>query len=593
MKVVVLSSLAYSLVNFRGALLASMVEAGHEVTACAPDADDAITRTLSGMGIGFSTVRMARTGMNPLQDLRTLWDLFRLMRRERPDVVLAYTQKPIIYGGIAARLAGRTRFFAMCSGLGHAFSNGAGFRPRLLRQVVSRLYRVAVAKADAVFVFNRDDAGEMRKFGIVGPGHILVQVPGSGICTDSFEQAPLPAGPPTFLMVARLMWDKGLAEFVAAARETRAVCPEARFQLLGPFDANPNSISPDELKVLQDEGVIEYLGETRDVRPFLARSTVFVLPTYYREGLPRTILEAMATGRAIVTTDMPGCRETVFTGDDENGILIPPRDSGALARAMLRLASEEGMAVRLGNASRRIAEAKFDVRKVNALLLGTMGLLKDHREPIRTMRSGTSHAATKMRRGVDIITALLGLIVTAPLMAFLSLGVWFDIGIPVLFRQRRAGLGGRAFSIAKFRSMRDTRDEQGDPLPDAARTTAFGRFLRRSRLDELPELWNVLVGDMSLFGPRPLLPETIAAYGLAGEERCSVRPGLTGWAQVHGGPLLEPHEKLDLDIWYIRNRGMGLDLSIFVRTLAVLVRDDRVNSHEVGRAHASFDSRRG
>lgn len=588
MKVVVLSSLAYSLVNFRGALLAAMVEAGHDVTACAPDADDAITRTLACMGIGFSTVRMARTGTNPLRDLRTLWDLFRLMRRERPDVVLAYTQKPIIYGGIAARLAGRSRFFAMCSGLGHAFSNGSGFRPRLLRRVVSLLYRVAVAKAEAVFVFNRDDAGEMRRFKIIGPGHRLVQVPGSGICTDSFEQAPLPAGPPTFLMIARLMWDKGLAEFVAAARQTRAACPEARFQLLGPFDANPSSISPKELRVLQDEGVIEYLGETRDVRPFLAKCTAFILPTYYREGLPRTILEAMATGRAIVTTDMPGCRETVFTGDDENGILIPPRDPGALARAMLRLATEEGLAARLGEASRRIAEARFDVRKVNALLLGTMGLLEDGGR-----RFGAMQTAARMRRGVDIVAALLGLIVTVPLMAVLSLGVWFDIGAPMLFRQRRAGLGGRTFNIAKFRSMRDTRDDNGDPLPDAARTTAFGRFLRRSRLDELPELWNVLVGDMSLFGPRPLLPETIAAYGMAGEERCSVRPGLTGWAQVHGGPLLEPDEKLDLDIWYIRNRGLGLDLSILVRTLAVLVRDDRVNSKEVGRAHASFDSRRG
>lgn len=585
MKVLVLSSLASSLINFRGALLSEMAAAGHEVIACAPDADAEVASRLAGMAIAFRTVRMARTGTNPLRDLLTLRDYFRLIRRECPDVVLAYTQKPIIYGGIAARLAGGTRFFAMCSGLGHAFSGDEGVRSRLLRRIVSSLYRLAVARAEAVFVFNRDDAGEMRRRGILAPGHRVVQVPGSGIDTTAFVHVPVPAIPPTFLLISRLLQNKGLGEFAAAARLVRAECDHARFQILGPFDSNPRSIPAGQLRAWQEEGFITYLGETRDVRPYLAQCTAFVLPSYYREGLPRTILEAMAIGRAIVTTDTPGCRETVFA--DENGFLVSPRDPVSLAEAMLRLAREEGLAQRLGVASRRLAEERFEVRRVNAVLLQAMDLAAPATAPVH----GAKPSA--VRRTVDIAVALLGIALSWPLMLAVAAVVWLDMGAPVLFLQRRAGKGGQSFLLAKFRSMRDARDASGNPLPDEARVTAIGRLLRRSRLDELPELWNVLRGDMSLFGPRPLLPETIAEYGQAGRERCSIRPGLTGWAQVHGGPLLDPDEKLALDLWYVRNRNWRIDLSIVFRTFGVLLRNDRVDRHEIGRAHASLGGRRG
>jgi lipopolysaccharide/colanic/teichoic acid biosynthesis glycosyltransferase len=587
MKVLVLSSLAYSLVNFRGELLRSMVAAGNQVVACAPDPDPAIAAALGKMGIGFRTVAMARTGTNPFADLVTLLGYYRLIRRERPDVVLAYTQKPIIYGGIAVRLAGKPRYFAMCSGLGHAFSGGNGLRARTLKALVSWLYRLAVARAEAVFTFNRDDAGEMRRHGITSDRHRVIQVPGSGIDTAAFARQPLPESAPVFLMIARLMRDKGLGEFVSAARALRRAGKPARFQVLGPYDPNPTGISPAEIQGWHDEGIIEYLGETRDVRPFLAQCSIFVLPSYYREGLPRTILEAMATGRAIITTDMPGCRETIFEGENVNGMLVPPRDGGALAAAMQRFVDEPGLAAGYGASSRRMAETLYDVRKVNAQLLDVMQLQPDQAPAPAPQRAGTG-----WRRLVDVSAAAAGLILTAPLLLALALGVWINSGSPVLFRQCRAGLGRRPFRLVKFRSMRDARDASGRLLPDAARITQFGRFLRRSRLDELPELWNVLRGEMSFFGPRPLLPETIAGWGNQGAERCSVRPGLTGWAQVHGGPLLEPEAKLALDLWYVRNRSLALDLSVLARTIAVLLRDDRVDSREIRRANASLGSRR-
>lgn len=601
MKILVLSSLAYSLTNFRGTLLTAMIEAGHEVIACAPDENRQVRDWLANKGIGFRTMRMARAGMNPFADTVTLWDLVSLMRKERPDVVLAYTQKPIIYGGLAARLVGGIRYFAMCSGLGHAFSGDGGLRSRVLKKIVSLLYRAAVAKASGVFVFNRDDNDEMRDNGILAPDQTAIQVPGSGIDLLRFRHQPLPPGPPKFLMIARLLRDKGPGEFAAAAAIVRRKFPEARFLLLGPFDANPSNISQTELDSWQSDGLIEYLGSTSDVQPFLADCTVFVLPTYYREGLPRTILEAMATGRAIITTDTPGCRETVIK--DTNGILVPPRDVPALAAAMETMAEDTGLCERYGAASRKIAEECFDVHRVNAILLGNMGLdrsapnsaamIDGHVLSGGDARSVGLARSSRVRRIVDIIVAALGLAVLLPLLLIVALMIAVALGRPVLFRQSRVGLTGQVFTLVKFRTMTDARDAEGKLLSDSERTTEFGKFMRRFRIDELPELWNVLRGEMSLFGPRPLLPETIRDFGVDGLTRCSIRPGLTGWAQIRGGPLLGQKEKLALDNWYVMNRSWKTDMAILLRTFMVIVRDDRVDNREAGRGHAGFDRRRG
>lgn len=372
MKVVVIASLAYSLVNFRGRLLAAMVENGHHVIACAPDSDPEIEDKLRSMGVAYRRMPMARTGMNPLTDIVTLLWLIGFLLRNRPQYILAYTQKPIIYGGIASRLVGGTRFFAMVSGLGHVFSDSGSRLLPLIRRIVSTLYRFALRRAAAVFVFNSDDEEEMRRHHILRSGTRVIQVPGSGVDLSHYAQQPVPDGPPIFLMIARLLRNKGLLEFVEAARIVRAVYPEVRCRLLGPLDANPAAISRATIETWQAEGVIEYCGETRDVRPHLAAASVFVLPSWYREGLPRTLLEAMSVGRAVITTDMPGCREPVEEG--RNGYLVPSRDGAALAQAMLHFARDPGLAAAMGAAARRTAEDRFAVERVNHLLLTTMYL---------------------------------------------------------------------------------------------------------------------------------------------------------------------------------------------------------------------------
>ncbi|WNO54219.1 glycosyltransferase family 4 protein [Stakelama saccharophila] len=372
MKLLVHSSLAYSLINFRGALLRALVAAGHEVVATAPDRDPEIERELARIGVGFEPVPMARASISPLRDCMTLAAYMRLMRRHRPHAVIAYTQKPIIYGGLAARLAGRSRFHVLMSGLGYVFSDEARHRV-LLRRLVSMVYRQGVHAARTIFVFNSDDRSEMLRNRIISERHYVVQVSGSGVDTTHFAARPLPDGPPVVLMIARLMRDKGVYEFVEAARRVKAAMPEVRFQILGRRDhENPTAVSEAECRNWANAGLVEILPETRDVRPHLAASSLFVLPSFHREGLPRTILEALATGRPVVTTDLPGCRDAIVEG--ENGRLVPPRDPEALAGAILETLADPDALLRMATAARRSAERSYDVHDVNAALLACMRL---------------------------------------------------------------------------------------------------------------------------------------------------------------------------------------------------------------------------
>jgi glycosyltransferase involved in cell wall biosynthesis len=368
-KIVILSSTASSLINFRGRLIADLAAAGHQVIASAPDHDQDTVDALTRMGVRFRRISMARAGLNPLQDLKTLVSFIVLLRRERPDLVLAYTQKPIIYGGLAARLTG-TSFFVIMSGLGYVFSDACAHRP-WLRRTVAALYRHAVRRARTIFVFNSDDARCMAAHGIIDRHVPIVQVPGSGVDLDHFAECPMPRGPPTFIMIARLMRDKGVADYVQAASLVRDHVPDARFRLLGKSETdNPTGLSAETVKRWVQRGLVEHLPECTDVRPHLADAHVFVLPSFYREGLPRTLLEALATGRPVITTDMPGCREPVIPG--ENGWLVPCRQPRALADAMLQSIASRAKLERMGRRSREIAEERFDVVKVNHQMLRSM-----------------------------------------------------------------------------------------------------------------------------------------------------------------------------------------------------------------------------
>lgn len=370
-----------SLTNFRLDLLRRMTAAGHEVIAFAPENDDIVMNTLKSIGVRFIRISMNRTGTTPVADVRTLFSLWRYFRRLKPDTILPYTMKPIIYGCLAARLARIPHRFALITGLGYIFTDPKPSWPlKVIRRISILLYRLALKGAERVFVYNAADAAAILRIGLVRNSSAITLVPGSGVNIEHYRHTDPPPGPPTFLLVARLLRDKGIIEYVEAARRLRRSFPEIRIQLLGPFDSNPSGISQAEVANWVQEGVVEYLGETRDVRPFLAQCTVFVLPSY-REGISRSILEAMATGRAIITTDAPGCCDTVAEG--ENGRLVPPRDSAKLAEVMESFVKDPDLAIRMGRRSHEIVRQRFDVHEINRILINHMGLLDESCQSVR------------------------------------------------------------------------------------------------------------------------------------------------------------------------------------------------------------------
>ena len=368
-KVLVLASHAPSLINFRGPLIAEMVRRGWRVTAAAPDIDASTATALTALGAQPESVPLARTGMNPLADLAYRKALVCLFQRERPDVLLAYTIKPVIWGLLAARTVGVKRSVALITGLGYAFTDGVsgGFKRLLAGGVASILYRLALCRADQVLFQNPDDRDLFLSRGLVQDRGQVTVVDGSGVDLDHYAPAPL-LDAPVFLMIGRLLGAKGVREYATAALRLKARHPQARFQLVGWRDLGPDAVAEAELQAWI-KGGLEYLGPFADVRPALRAARFYILPSY-REGTPRSVLEAMAMGRPVITTDAPGCRETVVDG--ETGLLVPPRDAVALETAMEQLLLDPNRAAAMRQAGLKRARARYDVNRVNAQVLETM-----------------------------------------------------------------------------------------------------------------------------------------------------------------------------------------------------------------------------
>lgn len=369
MRILVIGGISRSLVNFRGKMLEAMVAAGHEVIGCAGEVEPDAVAQLEAMGVGFRGVALDRRGTSIRGDQRYRRALASVIREVRPDVVLAYTIKPIVYGCLEARRAGVPRVAAMITGAGAA-QPGTNLKEKAVSWLAHRLYRRAHKGVDVVFFQNPDDEAMFRDARLLGDAHV-VRIPGSGVDLSHYTTSLAPTEPVTFLMIARLLANKGLREYVVAAEAVQKQWPDVRCLLVGPEETGGGGVSIEEIRGFERAGVIEYLGSLVDVRPAFERASVYVLPSY-REGTPRTVLEAMAMGRPVITTDAPGCRETVEDG--VNGFLVPVRDADALAKAMGRFVEEPGLIEQMGIASRERAEAIYDVHKVNAIILEALGL---------------------------------------------------------------------------------------------------------------------------------------------------------------------------------------------------------------------------
>lgn len=371
-KILILGSHAESLIIFRHDMLQALAQQ-HEVVACVPDAKThaityAVQQKLQNIGVRYRSIQLDRTGLNPYYDLGTIYALYKLFKQERPDQVFSYTGKPVIFGSISAKLAGVPQIFSMITGLGSYFIH-SDYKSRVIRWIMSTLYKIALSFNTKVFFQNPDDIADFAKHRIFNDPSRTILTNGSGVNLDHYKEIALPQDKISFLLTSRFILAKGVLEYLQAAEQIKQKYPHIEFLLVGWYETKAEAIQPTVIQEYVDRGIVKYLGKLDDVRPALAQTSVFVLPSY-REGTPKTVLEAMACGRAIITTDVPGCRETVVDG--ENGLLVPARDIASLHAAIEKFIINPSMITNMGQRSREIAVAKYDVKQVNRVIIEAM-----------------------------------------------------------------------------------------------------------------------------------------------------------------------------------------------------------------------------
>ena len=370
MKIAVITAATHSIPRFRIDMIDEFVRRGCEVVVFGDEPHEQWDQFFVEHNVAYRTYSVSRNGMNPLADLTTKEALKKLLSEERPDKVWTYQAKPNIYGCIAAHEIGLNDIYVMMGGLGSVF-RATDLKSRLIRTIVSAEYRHAMRYAKTVFFQNMEDVEVFEKSNILNRDKVVL-TRGSGVNVSAYPQVEFPEQM-RFLFVGRLVRGKGVLDYLDAARIVKKTHPEVGFDLVGPFDSNPTAVKPEDIQPYIDEGTVDFHGEQRNVQPYQEASSVFVLPSYYGEGTPKSALEAMSTGRPLIVADAVGCREVVKDG--VNGFLVPPQDSGAIANAMMCLIEKPGLKEKMGLESRRMAEEIFDVRKVNETICYAMGLV--------------------------------------------------------------------------------------------------------------------------------------------------------------------------------------------------------------------------
>jgi glycosyltransferase involved in cell wall biosynthesis len=378
MKLLLFANTDWYLFNFRRSLAAQLCAAGHEVLLLSPAGPH--VEKLRALGLEWREAPMDRRSLNPLREAALLFWLYRLLRAERPDVIHSFTIKCVVYGALAGRLAGVARVNAV-AGMGYVFT-GDSLRARLLRPLVRFLMRAALGGDRARLVLqNPDDINLFLSAGLASPARLRL-IPGSGVDAARFRpptEPRAPGEPPLVLVASRMLWDKGVREFVEAARALKAEGRDVRFALAGtPDPGNPTAVPEETLIAWRDAGIVEWLGYVADMPALFARADIVVLPSY-REGLPKGLIEAGACARALVATDVPGCREVISDGVD--GLLVPAGESEPLAKAIARLLDDPALARRLGEAARAKALAEFDERKIIEATVAVYGEVAPRSRP--------------------------------------------------------------------------------------------------------------------------------------------------------------------------------------------------------------------
>jgi len=368
--IIIIVNFAPSLELFRYNLIKELYKNNIRIIICSPNITPETLKLFSGINVELINISLKSTTINPFHDISIIINLSRIFKKFNPDAALFYTIKPVIYGSIAARITGIKQVFCVITGLGYTFENES-LKQIFTGVIVKFLYRLSLKRITTVFFLNRDDKKTFDKFKLVPESLNKIILNGEGLDLNFYKSVPIKSNEIAFLLIARLIKDKGIKEYADAAKIIRNNYKNIRFQLLGYFYDSPNAITKKQVLDWENENIIDYLGETTDVRPYLANCTIYVLPSY-REGTPRTVLEAMAIGRPVITTDAPGCRETIVDG--YNGFLCQPKDVQSLVDAMLKFIHNPDIIPLMSERSRKLVEEKYDVLKVNKVILAAMGI---------------------------------------------------------------------------------------------------------------------------------------------------------------------------------------------------------------------------
>lgn len=368
MKFILISPRSRSVYDFRGDMIKEIISRGHEVIVTGPDEE--YLDKIKELGVRYKIIPFENSKVNVFKDMKYIYHLYKFLKKEKPDITLGYALKPVIFGGIAAKLAGVEKIYSLIAGAGRIYSSDS-LKVSIIRGIIGGLFKISFKCCNMVIFQNTDDLNEFVERRYLEKEK-TAHVNGSGVDMERFKAVILPQEP-VFLMISRLIKEKGIFEYLNAARLVKKEYPEAKFVLLGGYETSIGSIKPEELEPYINEGTIEYPGVVRNVIPILQKARFFVLPTYYREGLPRTILEAMSMGKPIITTDWNGCRDAVKDG--VNGLLITPKSTKELADKMKYILNHPNEAFMMSENSLRLCKKRYSVDLINKQMLKVMDIV--------------------------------------------------------------------------------------------------------------------------------------------------------------------------------------------------------------------------
>ncbi len=371
--ILIITAYGPSLINFRYSLIKKLLSKGYKVSVAAPidNFSKKMQKKLRDLSVDINLFIISRTNLNFVKDLWSVYEIYRIIKKSKPCIIISYAAKPVIYTGLVLKLFKKIKYYPMITGLGYAFIERNSIKQKLLKYLLLKLYHEGLKSSKKIMFQNKDDKYLFLNKKIIKNKKLPKMINGSGVDLRKYPKSSLPSKP-VFLMIARLLVDKGVREYVQAAEIVRKNFPNTIFQLAGGIDENPASISSKELKLYIKQGNINYLGDIKSVQLILKNCKFYVLPSY-REGTPRSTLEALSTGRPIITTDAPGCRETVI--HKKNGLLVPIKDPIALANAMKELLKQSNKNLKkMAKESFLIAKNKYEINKVNKSILELMNL---------------------------------------------------------------------------------------------------------------------------------------------------------------------------------------------------------------------------